>query len=60
MSTQLEELTPEEINRIKLVSTINWKVVERWREKFNYNSNDEMVWDWLFNQDELFSRGLKK
>ena len=60
MSTQLEELTPEDINRIKLVSTINWKVVERWREKFNYNSNDEMVWDWLFNQDELFSRGLKK
>ena len=60
MSTQLEELTPDDINRIKLVSTINWKVVERWREKFNYNSNDEMVWDWLFNQDELFSRGLKK
>jgi hypothetical protein len=60
MSTQLEELTPEEVLRIKLVSTINWKVVERWRDKFGYKSNEEMVWDWMFNQDEIFSRGLKK
>ena len=60
MSTQLEQLTPEEVLRIKLVSTINWKVVERWRDKFGYKSNEEMVWDWMFNQDEIFSRGLKK
>ena len=60
MSRQLEELTPEEIERIKLISTINWKVVDRWRDKFGYKSNDEMVWDWMFNQDEIFSRGLKK
>jgi len=60
MSRQLEELTPEEVFRIKLVSTINWSVVDRWRQKFNYKSNEEMVWDWLFNQDEIYSRGLKK
>jgi hypothetical protein len=54
------ELTPEEITRIKLVSTINWKVVERWRNKFGYKTNEEMVWDWLFNQDEIISRGLRK
>jgi hypothetical protein len=60
MSRQLEELSPEEIERIKLISTINWKVVDRWRDKFGYKSNDEMVWDWMFNQDEIFSRGLKK
>jgi hypothetical protein len=54
------ELTPEEITRIKLVSTINWKVVERWRDKFGYKTNEEMVWDWLFNQDEIISRGLRK
>lgn len=60
MSKQLEELTPEEVFRIKLVSTINWSVVDRWRQKFNYKSNEEMVWDWLFNQDEIYSRGLKK
>ena len=60
MSRQLEELTPEEVFRIKLVSTINWSVVDRWRQKFNYKSNEEMVWDWLYNQDEIYSRGLKK
>ena len=60
MSRQLEELTPEEVFRIKLVSTINWSVVDRWRQKFNYRSNEEMVWDWLYNQDEIYSRGLKK
>lgn len=60
MSRQLEELTPDEVFRIKLVSTINWSVVDRWRQKFNYKSNEEMVWDWLFNQDEIYSRGLKK
>ena len=60
MSTQLEELTPEEVFRIKLVSTINWKVVERWRDKFGYKTNEEMVWDWLFNQEEIVSRGLRK
>ena len=54
------ELTPEEITRIKLVSTINWKVVERWRDKFGYKTNEEMVWDWLFNQEEIISRGLRK
>ena len=59
MSRQLEELTPEEVFRIKLVSTINWSVVDRWRQKFNYKSNEEMVWDWLFNQDEIYSRGLR-
>ena len=59
-AADIEHLSQEEIKRIKLISTINWKVVERWREKFNYNSNEEMVWDWLFNQDEIFSRGLKK
>ena len=60
MSRQLEELTLEEVFRIKLVSTINWSVVDRWRQKFNYKSNEEMVWDWLYNQDEIYSRGLKK
>ena len=59
MSTQLEELSVEEIERIKLISTINWKVVERWRDKFKYKSNEEMVWDWMFNQEEIFSRGLR-
>ena len=60
MLRQLEELTPDEVFRIKLVSTINWSVVDRWRQKFNYKSNEEMVWDWLFNQDEIYFRGLKK
>ncbi len=55
----IEELTPEEVLRIKLVSTINWPVVDRWRKKFNYQSNEEMVWDWLFNKDEIVSRGLR-
>jgi len=59
MSKQLEELTPEEVVRIKLVSTINWEVVDRWRSKFSYKTNEEMVWDWVFNQQEILSRGLK-
>jgi hypothetical protein len=53
------ELTREEITRIKLVSTINWKVVDKWRTKFGYHSNEEMVWDWMFNQSEIVARGLK-
>ena len=59
MSTDIEHLSADEIERIKLISTINWKVVDRWRQKFNYKSNEEMVWDWLFNQDEIYSRGLR-
>ena len=59
MSTDIEHLSADEINRIKLISTINWKVVDRWRDKFGYKCNEEMVWDWLFNQDEIFSRGLR-
>jgi hypothetical protein len=60
MSTiDIEQLSPDDVNRIKLISTINWEVVERWRKKFEYSCNEEMVWDWMFNRERILDRGLK-
>jgi hypothetical protein len=49
-----------DIERAIAASKINWKVVERFRRKFKYCTNEEMLLDWIFDKESIYSRGLKK
>lgn len=49
-----------DVERAIAASKINWKVVERYRRKFNYDSNEEMLLDWMFDKELLYERGLKR
>lgn len=54
------KLNREDIKRAVESSKINWKVVERYRRKFKYNCNEEMLLDWMFDRELLYNRGLKR
>lgn len=43
-----------------LASTINWKVVERFTRKFQYDSAEEMLFDWVLDPELVYERGLKR
>lgn len=49
-----------DIERAIAASKINWKVVERFRRKFKYCTNEEMLLDWILDKESIYSRGLKK
>ena len=46
------------IQRAVAASKINWKVVERWRVKLGYTSNEDMLLDWMHDRNEVYYRGL--
>ena len=46
MFVDQETLDQEQIRKAVLASTINWKVVERFKAKFGYTHAEEMVFEW--------------
>lgn len=59
MQLSIENLPHDDLAKLKAINTINWKVVERFRRKFGYNTNYEMILDWAFCPDIIYARGLK-
>ena len=54
--TQEQEL----LRKAVLASTINWKVVERFKAKFGYAEADEMIFEWSLDPELVFERGLRR
>lgn len=54
------KLNDEDVKRAVAASKINWKVIERYRRKFKYSCNEDMLLDWMFDRDSLYERGLKR
>ena len=50
----------EDLKRAIAASKINWETVGKWRDRLEYKSNDEMLFDWMFDRDEVYKRGLFK
>jgi|TARA_R110001592_G_scaffold7466_8_gene41889 hypothetical protein len=48
-----------DVPRAIIASSINWKVVERFRNKFNYESNHEMLTDWIIDRQRVYDKGLR-
>lgn len=48
------------IQRAVAASKINWKVVERYRRKFKYETNEDMLLDWITDRELVYDRGLKR
>jgi hypothetical protein len=59
MQSLVEDLGQDDLNQLKAINTINWKVVERFRRKFGYDNNFEMTTDWALFPDLIYARGLK-
>lgn len=49
-----------DVKRALQASKIKWKTVNDWRQRLNYNSNEEMLLDWMHDRDAVFRRGLFK
>ena len=60
MFVDQETIEQEQLRKAVLPSTINWKVVERFKAKFGYESADEMVFEWSLDPELLYDRGLKR
>jgi hypothetical protein len=60
MFVDQETLDQEQIRKAVLASTINWKVVERFKAKFGYTHAEEMVFEWSLNPELVYDRGLKR
>jgi|TARA_B110000858_G_C17798709_1_gene473963 hypothetical protein len=54
-----DEKSQEFVKRALTATTINWKVVEKWTNKFGYQSTDEMVFDWSLDPQLVYDKGLK-
>ena len=48
-----------DIQRAIIASSINWKVVERFRSKFKYRTNEEMLIVWITDRDRVYEKGLR-
>lgn len=59
MLLSIDELGDDDLSKLKAINTINWKVVERFRRKFGYDTNYEMIFDWAFCPDRIYAKGLK-
>lgn len=46
------------VERCLAASKIKWSMGEKWRKQLNYKSNEEMLFDWMFNKDEVYRRGV--
>ena len=55
MFVDQETIEQEQLRKAVLASTINWKVVERFKAKFGYESADEMVFDWSLDPELLYT-----
>ena len=55
-----DTLEQEQLKMAVIASTINWKVMERFKNKFKYPTNHEMLFDWSLNPELVYERGLKR
>ena len=56
----MKNCNSEDLKRAVAASKINWETVGKWRDRWEYKSNDEMLFDWMFDRDEVYKRGLFK
>ena len=60
MFVDQETQEQEQLKLAVLASTINWKVVERFKNKFKYDTNQEMLFEWSLDPELVYERGLKR
>ena len=54
------EVAHHDVARALAATKINWKTVDKWRDRLKYKSNEDMLFDWMFDRNEVYRRGLFK
>lgn len=54
----MSKINNEDLKKAIAATKIKWPVVEKWRVKLKYNSNEDMLLDWMHDRSEVYYRGL--